>query len=83
MSNEGILMGLEYITDENGLTKEVRIPIEDWNALTEKYQGIEEEVYEIPEWQKEEVRKRLKNIEEGKEQLLDGPTVLDELEARF
>jgi hypothetical protein len=76
-------MALEYITDENGLTKEVRIPIEDWKALTEKYQGIEEEVYEIPEWQKEEVRKRLKDIEEGKEQLLDGPTVLDELEARF
>lgn len=76
-------MTLEYITDENGLTKEVRIPIEDWKMLTEKYQGIEEEIYEIPEWQKEEVRKRLKDIEQGKEKLLDGATVLKELESRF
>ncbi|WP_024772329.1 addiction module protein [Aquimarina macrocephali] len=74
-------MALEYIIDENGLTKEVRIPIADWNALKEKYEGLEEEVFEIPEWQKEEVRKRLKDIKEGREKLLDGASVLNELES--
>lgn len=76
-------MALEYITDENGLTKEVRIPIDDWNALIAKYQGIEEEVYKIPEWQKEELDKRLKNIEDGKESFISLNELKAELDKRF
>lgn len=76
-------MTLEYIIDEKGLTKEVRIPIADWNALKEKYEGIEEEIFVIPQWQKDELDKRLKAIEDGTEKLLDGPTVLDEIEALY
>ncbi len=54
-------MSLQYITDDKGQTTGVYIPIQDWDKLTTKYQDIEQEAYVIPEWQKQEVRRRIKN----------------------
>ncbi|RED95246.1 addiction module component CHP02574 family protein [Marinoscillum furvescens] len=54
-------MSLQYITDENGQTTGVFIPIQEWNDLKSKYQGIEEDAYIVPEWQQEVVRERIKN----------------------
>lgn len=54
-------MSLQYITDDKGQTTGVFIPIEEWNNLKSKYEGIEEEAYTVPEWQKEIVRERIKN----------------------
>jgi len=54
-------MSLQYITDDKGQTTGVFIPIREWNELTSKYQGIEQDAYEVPEWQKEVVRERIKN----------------------
>ncbi|MFT7233795.1 MAG: hypothetical protein ACI8TA_003022 [Cyclobacteriaceae bacterium] len=54
-------MSLQYITDNKGQTTGVYIPIQDWDNLKSKYQDIEQEAYVIPEWQKKEVRERVKN----------------------
>lgn len=53
-------MVLQYITDDKGQTTGV-IPIEEWNNLKSKYEGIEEEACIVPEWQKEIVGERIKN----------------------
>jgi hypothetical protein len=52
-------MNLQYITDGNGQTTGVFIPINEWNALKEKFQGIEEHGVQIPEWQQQVVRERI------------------------
>lgn len=54
-------MSLQYITDKEGKTTGVFIPIEEWDVLKAKYDGIEEDAYTVPEWQKEIVRERIKN----------------------
>lgn len=54
-------MSLQYITDDKGQTTGVFIPIKEWNNLKSKYDGIEEDAYVVPDWQKEIVRERTKN----------------------
>lgn len=54
-------MSLQYITDDKGQTTGVYIPIQEWNKLKSKYEGIEEDANIIPEWQKDIVRDRFKN----------------------
>jgi hypothetical protein len=57
-------MSLQYITDDKGRTTGVFIPIQEWEKLQSKYKGIEqdtEDAGEVPEWQKEIVRERMKN----------------------
>ncbi len=54
-------MSLQYITDDKGQTTGVYIPIQDWDNIKAKYADIEQEAYQVPEWQKEIVRKRIKN----------------------
>lgn len=54
-------MSLQYITDDQGQTTGVFIPIREWNNLKSKYEGIEEDAYTVPEWQREIVRERIKN----------------------
>ena len=65
-------MNLQYISDQNGNTVSVVIPIQDWEVLKKKYQDIEAEL-DYAETSKEEVKenirrglRELKLIEEGK-----------------
>lgn len=52
-------MNLQYISDSTGKTTGVFIPINEWNLLKGKYQDIEKNAINVPEWQKEEVGKRM------------------------
>ncbi|MEX2565004.1 MAG: hypothetical protein WD431_03605, partial [Cyclobacteriaceae bacterium] len=54
-------MSLQYITDDKGQTTGVFIPIQEWNNLKSKFEGIEEDMYVVPEWQKDIVRERIEN----------------------
>lgn len=54
-------MGLQYIKDDKGETTGVFIPIQEWNELKVKYEGIGDDVHTVPEWQKDIVRERMKN----------------------
>lgn len=51
-------MNVQYITDDEGKTTGVFIPISDWNSFKSKYGEINEENI-IPESHKEVVRNRL------------------------
>ena len=56
-------MNLQFIADSNGKTTGVYIPIKDWDKLKNKYKGIGQDEILIPDWQKQEVRKRLNEYE--------------------
>ncbi len=71
-------MNLQYISDSKGQTTGVFIPINEWNDLKNKYKDIEQ--IDIPNWQMEEVRKRLDNYKNNPEQALDFDTAMDDIE---
>jgi hypothetical protein len=73
-------MNLQYITDANGQTTGVFIPIEEWNDLKTRFKDIDEQSLEVPNWHKEIVRKRMELIKSNPEQLLDFNTVIDAIE---
>ena len=71
-------MNLQYISDNTGKTTGVFIPISEWNELKNKYKDIEQ--INIPNWQIEEVRKRLDDYKNNPKQALDFDTAMDDIE---
>lgn len=79
-------MNLQYISDNKGKTTGVFIPINDWKYLKNKYKEIEQEekdTFEVPEWQKEIVRQRLKNYHDNPDKVLDWDNVQKEIEEKY
>ncbi len=58
-------MSLQYISDNEGRTTGVFIPIQEWNELKSKFKDLGEENIHIPEWQINETERRLKLIAKG------------------
>ena len=74
-------MHLQYISDQNGVTTGVYIPIEEWNLLKKRYAEIEhEEMSDIPQWHNDIVSERLSNYQTGKESKSDFDRTVDEIE---
>ena len=73
-------MSLQYITDDQGKTTCVFIPIQEWNNLKLKYKDLEKEDLEVPEHHKEVVRKRLEAYKKNPDQATDFDLALDEIE---
>ena len=71
-------MNLQYISDGEGKTTGVFIPIAEWNALKSQYNDIEEP--NIPEWQVKEVQKRMDDYKKNPNQAIDFNTALDDIE---
>ena len=71
-------MNLQYISDSEGKTTGVFIPIAEWNALKEQYNDIEEA--NIQDWQIKEVQKRMDDYLKNPDQVIDFDTALDDVE---
>ena len=71
-------MNLQYITDNEGKTTGVFIPIAEWNVLKSQYNNIEEP--NVPEWQVKEVQKRMDKYRKNPDQTMDFNTALDDIE---
>lgn len=79
-------MNLQYLSDNKGNTTGVFIPIHDWEYLKNKYKEIEQEereTFEIPRWQKEIVRHRLKDHRNNPDNILDWTDVQKEIEEKY
>ena len=73
-------MSLQYITDDQGKTTGVFIPIQEWNNLKSRYKNLEIEDVEVPERHKEVVRKRMEDYKKSPDQGTDFDLALDEIE---
>jgi len=69
-------MNLQYLQDNNGNTTAVVVPIQEWNLLTEKYNGLEE----LPQWQKEVIDQRLGFVKNHPDQLVPLDNFMKELD---
>jgi hypothetical protein len=70
------MMNLQYLQDNNGNTTAVVVPIEEWNLLTEKYDGLED----LPQWQKKIIDQRLEFAKNHPDQLVSLDIFLKELD---
>ena len=75
-----ILMSVQYITDSNGQTTGVFIPIKEWNNLKTKFKDIEKEGLDVPEWHQEVVRERMELYRKNPDQALDFDAAMNEIE---
>lgn len=74
-------MNLQYISDSKGNTTGVYIPINEWEALKDKYKGIENEIRDdIPQWHRETVLERLQQYNDNEKPALDFDKVMDEID---
>ena len=73
-------MKLHYITENEGKTTEVFIPIHRCEDLKSSYKGFEEEALDVPDWQKDLVRKRLAEYGENPDIGSDFDSALDDIE---
>ena len=64
-------MNVQFISDSNGETTGVYIPIQEWNELKSKFKGIELEEINIPDWHKEIVRERMADFKNNPQQAVD------------
>lgn len=73
-------MNLQYITDNNGKTTGVFIPIQDWEELKKEIKGLnekEEQLMQIPEWHKNIVRERMEKYQKNPDRVLGWDEVQD------
>ena len=73
-------MNLQYISDNQGKTTGVFIPIQEWEDLKSKYKGLGEEEMDIPYWHKDIVRERLENYEQNPGLSSDFDSEMDNIE---
>ena len=73
-------MNLQYISDSTGKTTGVFIPISEWNKLKNKYNDIDQDAIDIPDWQIDQVRNRIEEYKNKPEQAQDFDEALSEIE---
>jgi hypothetical protein len=74
-------MNLHYISDNLGNKTAVIIPISDWDLLTKQYKIKENfNSYDIPDWHKNIIDKRLKEYLENPTDVIDFDEFCKEIE---
>ncbi len=76
-------MNLQYISDNNGNTTGVFIPIQDWESLKKRFTALENEetqMVNVPEWHKDLVRQRLDDYKKNPSSALDFDAAMDDIE---
>ena len=76
-------MNLQYISDGEGETTGVFIPIKEWNELRKKFKGIEQEVGDIPRWHKDLVKERLVGYKKNPDSALNFDDSMDDIEKKL
>ncbi len=72
---------INYVSDNNGETIAVVIPVDDWKRMKDKYPDIDDNAHDVPEWQKTLMRQRLKQIQEDPSSVEEGiEGLLEELD---
>ncbi len=73
-------MNLQYISDSNGRTTGVFIPINDWNELKKKFKDIDRLDIDIPDWHKGLVRERMEEYNANPETEIDLDKAMNNIE---
>ena len=73
-------MSLQFISNSEGETTGVFIPINEWNDLKTKYKGIEEDELSIPDWHKAIIDEQKQLYLNDPSKFLDFDSAMDDIE---
>ena len=73
-------MSVNYVSDNNGATIAIQIPIEDWKRIKNKYPDIDDPNNDIPQWQMKMMAQRLEEIEKDPQSVQDISGLFEELD---
>ena len=76
-------MSIQYITDSEGKTTGVFIPIEEWNALKSQLPHFDISAEAIPDWQKDVVRDRIRTYKENPSRSIPFEKGMDDIDDRL
>jgi hypothetical protein len=79
-------MNLQYVTDQNGITTSVIIPIREWEELKRKYSDLEKEgnqMIDIPDWHKGIIDHRLADKVNNLDSMMDFDQAMDDIEKNY
>ena len=73
-------MSVQYLSDEKGRITAVRVPIEEWEIIKNKYPDVADIDTELPQWQKDIIDARLKDIENNPDSIKPITDLFEELD---
>ena len=79
-------MNLQYIHDTQGNATGVFIPIEEWQSLKQKYNGLQEEElqsFEIPDWHKKILDERLEDHRKNPQNAQNFDMTLNDIRKKY
>ena len=79
-------MKLQYIHDNHGNATGVFIPIEEWQSLKKKYDGLQQEELkslDIPEWHKKILDERLEDYRKNPDNSMDFEVTMKSVREKF
>lgn len=79
-------MNLQYIHDNHGNATGVFIPIEEWQSLKKKYDGLQQEELkslDIPEWHKKILDERLEDYRKNPDNSVDFEVTMKSVREKF
>ncbi len=79
-------MNLQYIHDNHGNTTGVFIPIEEWQSLKQKYDGLGQEELngdDIPEWHKKILDERLEDYRKNPDNSMDFDVMMKSVREKY
>lgn len=69
---------IQYLHDSNGKPTAVQIPIKEWQKIEKKMASTSD--FDIPQWHKKLLDKRIKRAKNQPESMLDFDVVMKQLE---
>lgn len=79
-------MNLQYILDNHGNATGVFIPIEEWQLLKKKYEGLQQEELkslDIPKWHKKILEERLEDYRKNPDNSMDFEVTMKSVREKF
>lgn len=79
-------MNLQYIHDNHGNATGVFIPIEEWQSLKKKYDGLQQEELkslDIPEWHKKILDERLEDYRKNPDNSMGFEVTMKSVREKF
>ncbi len=73
-------MPVNYVSDSQGETIAIQIPISDWKKIKNKYPDVDDLNHDLPQWQKDLIDRRLKAIDEDPDSIKDIEGLFEELD---
>jgi len=76
----------QYLSDQNGIPNSIVIPLEEWNRLTKKYNGLENElddnnIYNLSDEQEKVIDIALNSMKRGNE--ISHDTIMKETRKKY